>query len=423
MDEKRISELMKNLDNDLILQELDDIMAGIDIDADSISQKAHWKLRKEQHSMNKHKKKIMGIIAASLVAICGVTAVYASEISNFIQSLMGKTGVYGTVVEGQTYYLANPIALGDGNRLEKAMFNKSELQIQLEMVSEGFPEVKIRVNGIEMEPHGMEGYNNLFFYNIEPTNQFDLILDGKSYPVQLTSSQSVVDGSEIIEVESENIPWLSMGYKKIKGGIQILVTPDDPSVRIVFFNTPGKDTIKQTTDNHGGHTYREEFLPMLGYDKNGTAYEFRADPDDMGRPLTKYTTDAPAGKELTVTLPSIVVTTEKSINLKVAIPPNNEKQTIPQAIDLGLQKMQLESIERTSETTARLFFTLNTGEQNGIRVWETYLGSKTAESTESLWENGTCVMDVTFPSGTSELQIDIASPIFIVDGNWTFHIK
>lgn len=423
MDEKRISELMSNLDNDLILQELDEIMADIDIDVDSISQKAHWKLRKEQHNMNKHKKKVMAIVAASLVAVCGLTTVYAAEISHFIQSLMGKTGVYGTVVEGQTYYLAEPVVLDNGNRLEKAMFDKKELHIQLEMATDGFPDVKIRIGGVEVEPRGMEGYNNLFFYDLEPSSQFDLILDGKSYPVQLTSSQSVVDGSEIIEVESGNIPWISMGYKKIEGGIQILATTDDPSVNIVFFNTPSKDTIKQRTAKYSSGSTREEFLPMLGYDQNGNTYEFHSDPNDMGRPLTKYMADTPAGKELTITLPSIVVATEKSLDLKVAIPTGNEKQDIPQTIDLGLQKMQLESIERTSDTTARLRFTLNTGQQNDVRVWDTFLGSTTAESTESLWENGTCVMDVTFLSGTSELQINIANPMFIVDGDWIFNLK
>ena len=424
MDEKRISELMRNLDNDLMLKELDEIMTDINIDVESISQKAHWKLRKEQNNMSKYsyKKKVISIVAASLFAVCGVTAVYASEVSGFIQSLMGKTSVHGTIVEGKSYYLAEPIVLDDGHQVSQVLFDKNILQIQMAMANGDFPDAKIRINGIESEFGGTDG-ESLFFYDLEPTSQFDLIMGDKSYLVQLTSSNPVVDGSEIVEAEPGDIPWISMGYKKIAGGMQILAAADDPAVEIVFLNTPSKDTVRQTFDNTTGSTSMEEFLPMLGYDKDGNAYEFHADDSDIGHPLTKFITDAPAEKELTVKLPSIAVTTEKELDLKVPISAVNNKQDLHQTIDLGLQKMQLDSIERTSDTTAQLRFTLNTGEQESVRIWSTFLHSETAQNIEALWENGTCVMDVTFPSETSELPLHIASPMFIVDGNWTLIIQ
>lgn len=423
MDDRMISELMSNLDNDLILQELDQTMTDIYIDVESIAQKVHWKLQKGKKNMKKQRLKLISIVAAALIVACGGMAAYASEISAFIQSLMNKTGVYGTVVDGQTYYLAKPLDLENGNQLNQAMFNKNELQIQVELVDGKYSDVKICIDGTEMKPNGMEG-NNLFFYDVKPTSQFDLILTGKNYPVQLTSSESIVAGSEISEVQAGAISWISMGYKKIDGGIQLLATVDDPSAKIVFYKTPSKDTVKQTSNNQGiSNSNREDFLPILGYDQDGNAYEFHADPSDMGHPLTKYTTNAPAGKSLTVKLPSIVVATEKSTNLKVTIPTTNEKINPSQSIDLGLQKMQLESIERTSDTTAKLRFTLNTGDQENVRIWEAYLASPTAVSTESLWENGTCIMDVTFTSDTTELNWLIENPTFIVDGNWTLNVQ
>jgi hypothetical protein len=424
VDENRLNQLMNHLDDDLMARELDELMSGVEIDMDAISQKAHGKLRKEQRKMNTGKRKILAVAAASLVVICGVTTAYASEISDFIKSLMNRTGVYGTVVEGQTYFLEDPVALDNGNKLTKAMFDKNELQIRVEMADGSFSGAKIRIDGVEIEPLGMEGHN-LFFYDIEPVSQFELILGGKSFPVQLTSSQPVVGDGEIIEVESSKIPWVSLGYKKIEGGIQFLATTDDPAVKIVFFNKPGEDTVNQTTQNQGfsvSNSTRRDFLPLLGYDQDGNAYEFHSDPNDMGRPLTKFTTDAPAGKTLTMTLPGIVVATEKSINLDVDIPAEKEKKDVAQTIDLGLQKMRLDSIERTSDTTARLCFTLNTGGEEDVRIWETFLDSSTAESTESLWQDGTCVMDVTFPGGTNALQLHIANPTFIANGEWAFTI-
>lgn len=338
MDDNRLSQLMNSLDDDLMAQELDELMGDIEIDMDAISRKAHCKLRKEQKKMNKHKRKIVAIVAASLVVVCGVTTVYSAEISRFIQSIMNKTSVYGTVVEGPTYFLEEAIALENGNRLTKAMFDKNVLQIRVEMADGSFSDAKIRIDGVEIKPYGMEGHN-LFFDDVKPTSQFELILGDKSYPVQLATSRSVVDSREIIEVDSKNIPWISLGYKKVEGGIQFLATTDDPSLQIIFFETPGKDTIKQTSNNQGiGGSTREEFLPMRGYDQDGKSYEFHTDPNDMGRPLTKYTTDAPAGEALIMTLPSIVVRMEKSLDLEVAIPVGTEKQNIGQIIDLGLQK-------------------------------------------------------------------------------------
>lgn len=421
MDETRLEHLLHQLDNDPMERELDLLMCDIEIDMEAISQKAHQKLRKGQQKMKRTKKKTLAIVVASLVAVCTVTTVYASEISTFVQSLMSKTDVNGTVVEGQTYFLEQPVELNDGNRLTAAMFDDRGLQVRVEMADGSLPGAKIRVDGTEIEAFGMEGHN--LFFDVRPTKEFELILGDQSYPVQLTASQSVVDGSEIIELESENVSWISLGYKKIKGGVQFLATTDDPSVEVVFFETPGKDTVKQTSSGNSGNSTREKFLPLIGNDKDGNAYEFSADKNDMGRPLTKYTSDAPAGTSLTMALPSIVVKVDDSPNLEVAIPVEKEKIEVMQTIDLGLQSMRLDSIERTSDTSAQLCFTLNTGAQENIRIWQAILDSPSSDSIQALWENGSCVVDVTFPSGTDELQLQISTPYLIVDGDWSWTVS
>ncbi len=60
MDEKQITELINSLDNELFCGELDGIMdeMNIEIDMDSIAEKARWKLKKEQHKVKLHKGRV-----------------------------------------------------------------------------------------------------------------------------------------------------------------------------------------------------------------------------------------------------------------------------------------------------------------------------------------------------------------------------
>lgn len=72
MTEKQIQTLMQNLDNDLLVKELDDLMSDMEVDLDSITQKAFTKLKKEQSKMKR--KRVYPIVAACLIIILSLSA-------------------------------------------------------------------------------------------------------------------------------------------------------------------------------------------------------------------------------------------------------------------------------------------------------------------------------------------------------------
>lgn len=428
MDEKQIANLINNLDDDYFCQELDGMIEelALDIDVNSIKEKSRHKFKKEQIRMKSNKRKFLPFIAASLVIAAGVTTVYATEISSFVQSLMGKTGVYATVVDGSSYFLKTPLELGAEQTLEKAMFTEKNLELNLHINTNNEPDVKIVIGGEEIAPHGFEivdGGVNLFWYDITPEKSFDLIINGSKYSVELSDSNPVTDGGVIVEAVS-NSNLASMGYKKIDGGIQILTTFGDSDLVLESLLIPKGDKVTETFTQSSGDSDREEFIPLVGYDAQGKSYEYQYDKTDMGRPYTKFTSSAPEGKEITLKVPGIVAGYEKSFgDINVALPAVGEKKTVNEEIDLTLQKMALESVERTSATTARLTFKLNTGDNGDVKIWNARISGDSINNSELLWENGICTMDITISESTEQVNLEISDPSFIVTGNWDMIIK
>lgn len=425
MDENKAMQQMTDFNNDLIQQTFGDLMGDIDIDIDSITLKAHQKMEKEKITMKNRKRRIASLIAACLVVTMGMTYVYAAEISEFVKSLMGKTGVYSTIVDGSTYYLHAPLDLDNGHILEKAMFDRDTLELKIITGTQNAPNISVIVNGKEMGMDsagymGEEDGMSLFFLNVSPASSFDIIVDGKRYAVALASSTSVVDGSNIIEAVPNDIQWIHMGYKKIENGIQIFTTFDDSEIRLNSLVIPQSDRVTQTIVGNYSGERREEFQPLIGYDRNGNSYEYSYDPNDMGRPLTMFTSSAPANTEMSVKVPGISVSTDKNVTLTIPIPTDG-KDTSTQTVDLGLQSMTLQSIERTSDITATLIFKLNTGKNNNVRLWHASADNSSITSGEFVWENGVCTMEVAFDEGMDSLKMVLEAPIFLVDGNWVLN--
>ncbi len=145
---------------------------------------------------------------------------------------------------------------------------------------------------------------------------------------------------------------------------------------------------------------------------------------DLGTPLTKFTSDAPADKPITLKVPGIAVAYPKDFaNLNVPLPNVGEKQEINSEIDLTLQKMMLESVKRTSATTARLTFKLNIGNDANVRIWSADVYGENLASGELLWENGICTADFTFAEDETQIDLEVGWPSFIVDGEWEMVIK
>lgn len=99
----------------------------------------------------------------------------------------------------------------------------------------------------------------------------------------------------------------------------------------------------------------------------------------VGRPITQFESQVPAGKEIELKIPSLIVGYEQNFaNFNIAIPGLNEEKRIDREIDLKLQKIVLQSIKRTSATTAELKFALNTGDKAEVTVLEASLYSNNA---------------------------------------------
>lgn len=433
MEDKDMARLMKGLEQDIAGRELDEILEGadIEIDVESISQKAHWKLKKERNKMKM--KRLIPILAASLALVCGVTTAYAKEISAFIQSLMGKSSVYSTVVEGEVYYLKDPVALGEGESLSKAIFSDQELELRFIVDPSNRPDVTINVNGTELEPHGFMGETDgmsLFFYSVgeaplpSPTDTFEVIVGGKRYPIILSEADAVVDGGDIIEAEPNDIDWISMGYRKIDGGVQILTTIDDETLELHSLLIPEDDRIEESFEGMGGGSMHMKMMDLVGTDTEGNRFIYAYDPNDAGRPLTIFTSDAPVGKDIALKVPGIIIGDPNALEeLPLSLPASGEKREVNRIIDLGLQSMELRTLERTSDTTARLEFLLNTKDTPHVRIRQVGLVSEQFESGELVWDNGACVMEVNLVEGVEEIILMAAYPSYFVDGDWTLRIR
>jgi len=440
MNEKQIQALMQNLDNDLLTKELDDLMSGLEIDQDSITQKAFTKLNKERLKMKR--KRSYPLVAASLIAIVslvGVSNVYAGEISNFIKSFFNQRAIYSTVADGSAYYLESPLQLDEKSKLENVIFTKDKLEMNLTLplTEDKLPEISVAANGTIYKPGGY-GYGNdrllLSFWNeaernyaFLPTKELKLMIGEKSYSIHLAGGVPVVGSGEIKPAEQTNIAWLNIGYKKTDQGVQILTSFTDKDLKLVNIGEPAQETVTRTFKNENGINSggtSSMTNPLLGYDNEKNVYTYNKVNNAVGRPVTQFESQVPAGKEIKLKIPSLIVGYEKDFgNFDVAIPGLNEEKRIDREIDLKLQKIVLQSIKRTSATTAELKFALNTGGAKEVVLRDAGLYSKDVQSGDSVWQDNICTMRISFDEQLKNAEFNVGWPSFVVNGNWTLIIK
>lgn len=438
MTEKQIQMLMQNLDNDLLDKELDDLMSGLEVDLDSITQKAFNKLNKEGFKLKR--KIIYPFVAACLITVIGISNVYAAEISDFFRSFFNQKAIYSTVVDGSGYYLKSPLQLDKESKLENVIFTKDKLEMNLtfHLTEDKPPKISVATaTGKIYKPGGYSYDNNHLFlsfwneaehnYVFSPTKELKLTIGEKSYSIHLAEGVPVVDSGEITPAEKTDIGWVNVGYKKTNQGLQILTSFTDKDLKLVGIGEPAQKTVTETFKNGNGIISTSTpamTKPLLGYDKDKNVYTFNQAKNAVGRPVTQFESQAPAGKEIELKIPSLIVGYEKDFgNIDVAIPGLNEEKRINREIDLKLQKIILESIKRTSATTAELKFALNTGDTPGVVVRDVSLYSKDVQSGDSTWQGGVCTMRISFDEKLKDAKFNIEWPHFVVNGNWTLKIK
>lgn len=472
MNEKEMMELLNSVDNDLIEKELEDLMKDIDIDMPSITAKAYAKLNnrmsEQPHIRESSFRKRLIPVAVAAVVIVGISSVYASELSDFVKSFMNKTEIYETVTDGKGFYLNSPVQLDDGHSLDMVFFtsDRFEMNLTYPLASDTLPDIKgVTKNGDVYTPGGY-GYDEdkglmLSFinmaeknYSFAPTQEIELIIDGKSYDISLSESVSVLAKGEIVppvqytdaepdesmmsdpdiktesDTQAERITadWVNIGYKKTDDGIMIVTSFDDTELKLGDVGVPGTDVNTHKFINEGSSTISSGMSsmigPLLGYDEDQNEYKYSIDENATGRPITKFISDVPDGKKIRLELPGIMVQYEKLINsFSIEIPELNETVFVNKEIDLKLQKMVCQSITRTSETSAQIIFKLNTGDKKETSIW--YVGMQNLDllTGESVFKDGYCTFDITFDKDLTNTDIELVWPEFVVRGDWTFEIE
>lgn len=439
MTEKQIHALMQSMDHDLMARELDDLMDGMEIDLDSITKKAYRKLNKERLKMKR--KRFYPLVAASLIAVLGISNVYASEISDFVKSFFNKTAIYETVVDGSAYYLASPVQLDEESKLKNVIFTKDtlEMNLTLPLVEDKLPDITVTAANDAIYKPGGYGYGVgdsllLSFWNeteknyvFSPTKELQLTIGEKSYDIHLTEGGAVVADGEIKPAEQNTIDWLNIGYKKTDKGVQILTSFSDQDLKLISIGEPAeKDASRMFKNENGIISIGSSAMtnPLLGYDKDKNVYAYSPDKNAVGRPVTQFVSPAPADREIALKIPSIIVGYEQEFDhFNIEIPGLDEEKSINREIDLKLQKIVLQSIKRTSATTAELTFALNTGDKKEVAVRETDFYSKDVRSGDSLWQDNVCTMKISFDEELKNAEMKVGWPHFVVKGDWTLIVK
>ena len=373
------------------------------------------------------KIRLIPIVAAIVCMMVGTTIVYADEISDFLKSFFGKSIVYSTVVDGTAYYLEAPLGLDGGGQIYAVMFTQSDLKL---VIDADFSDISVAIgDGKEYEPDGYSRGPNgeeFGFYGLTPAQDIVVTLDGKQHSIHLSKASAAVDNGDIIPAEPNSIDWINMGYKRTDNGVQIFTSFADEGLNLNMIGSPVKREVKASFDNqtYSSNTTHSPTQPIVGYDKAGNTYEYVYEENPLAWPATRFESNAPDGQEITLKIPGIIVSYKEIITkFNIDIPAVGEENFPSKEIDLGLQKMVLQSIVRTSATTAELTFTLNTGERKEVFINKVSMESADVHSGELLWKDDTCTMTINFDEGLTQTELMAGWPRFLVSGDWVFILK
>ncbi|WP_053955002.1 hypothetical protein [Inediibacterium massiliense] len=445
MNEDQLIDLLKNLDDDLVEKEINKLLEGVEIDMDSIHKKANEKLRNNNKKVKSRKK--LPYVAAACVCLFSITAVYADDISQAIQSFFNKTPVYSTVVDGEAYYLKGSKSLDKNIKLESVMVSEGNLEVELssDLSEEELENISIisknDLNTIyEVGGYSKEGDKYSFSfanekeknYNIKPFKEFTLMIAGKSYDVSLEKAKSLDANSKICTNDSQkNIEGVNMGAKLIdnneKLNIQLIASFNDKDLKLSSLGTPIDKKVVSVTENKkdgifgSGTSSRTEDLYV--WDKMNNKYKLEIPKDAKGRPVTTFETNAPKGENLTVKVPAIIAGYEKTMDsFKLDIPESGEAN-VNKEIDFKVQKAIMKSIKRVSPTSAQIEFELNTHRDKNITIRSFDLYSKDFKKISTEINGNKGIVNLEFDKDMENTNIEISYPDFVMNGDWTIDMK
>lgn len=399
----------------------------------------------KSHSIPRRSLALYGYVAAVLLLFVSINTVYADNISQALRSLFGMTPVYSTTLEGTAYYLEKPVKLDKNLTIESFMVADGLMEMEFEtdlgtqlfknmrVVAKDGPSAQYFIGGVVEDPKN----HYLFFFtnetkNIKPARAFDLVIGGKTYPVALVVAKNL-DASNISASEASNrINLVSVGAastdKKGKQEVQFIVTFTNKALKLTALGEPVDKKVNANYEQRENgiiyHLTEDKTHPLYAIDKSGAKYKLTAQSDTKAQPITIFETVASPDRPLTVKVPALLATYEKTLGItKVSIPKNGEK-ALNREIDLVAQKAVLKSVKRTSPTSAELNFQLNTGANKNITVRSFDIssgGSIKKYNAEFSDKKAVIIMELT--QGTDVLELGIARPVFVMNGGWTINLK
>ncbi|MEC1715372.1 hypothetical protein [Schinkia azotoformans] len=446
MNEKKIFELLNNLDDDLAEKEINKLLEGVEIDMASINKKAHQKLN-DSNKKGK-RRKMLPYIAVVSIGLLGVTSAYAGDISETIKSFFNKTPIYSTIVDGDAYYLKERYALNDKITIESIMV--SEGNLEMEITSDIDLSKLDEINIIPQNdpttvyyPGGYSGEGKKFFfsfmnktennYNIKPFKDFKLVIGGDSYDASLEKAESLDLNSKIYTSSAgkSNIKGVNIGAKVIdengKANIQIITSFEDKNLKLTSLGKPMESKVISTFEDLGkdgmiGSSTSSFCEPFYVFDETNAKYKLEIPENSKGRPVTTFETNAPIGKNLSLKVPALVASIEKKI---VSIPlsiPNEGEVEVNKGIDFTVQKAVVKNIKRLSATSAQIEFELNTGANKNIDIRSFDLDSPDIKKMSAEFNDSKAIMTLEFNKSIDEITIELSYPEFVMNGNWSINL-
>lgn len=449
MNDEKLMALMNNLDDDLAEKEIDELMNDINCDVESIKKKAQQKLNK--HVRKTKYKRFWPYAAAACACFLFINTVYADEISDVIKSFFNLTPVYSTTVDGQAYYLKDRIALDNDYSIDSCLVSDGRLEMTIisskRLTDKDLQDLKIIPKNEVGIFYSMGGYSEeedkYFFsfmngskenYDITPFKEFTLEMAGNSYDVTLDEGKNIGadSGVAVNAAASNSISWLKVGAKSIdKDGnknIQMIVSFDNKNMELSSFGMPKEKECTDVMENVEdgsilGSSSNNGTKALYAVDASGNKYELLKPKDAKAYPVTEFNTKAPAGSDLTLNVPAIVLY-DKNVkdSFQVNIPAEGESE-IDRTVDLSAQETIVKSIKRVSPTTAVIEFALNTAGDPSVNIRSFSLYSKDIKKITTEFDGNKAIATLEFKEDLKTFDMEISWPYFVAKGNWNIDMK
>lgn len=447
MNEDKLIELLNRLDDDLVEKEIDKLLEGVEVDMNSINKKAHEKLKNNNKKFKKNK--VLPYVAAACVCLLSITTIYADDISAAIKSFMNKTPLHSTIVDGDAYYLKGRYALNNHITIESIMVSKGSLDMEIssDLSFNQLGEINIIPENdqkIVYYPGGYsEGENEYSFnfmnktennYNIKPFKDFQIIIAGNSYDVSLEKAKSLDLNSPIYisDDKEKKIKGVNVGAKAIdekgKLNIQLITSFEDKDLKLSGLGRPIEAKYSEITENESKDSIissgtGNRMDDIYVFDENNNKYKLEVPENAKGRPITTFETSAPKNKKLTLKLPAVIASYEKTMDSFSLNIPKEGEAALNREIDFNMQKAVVKSIKRISATSAQIEFELNTGKDKNISIRSFDFYSKDVKKINSKFDGDKAVVTLEFNKNADTANVEMSWPEFVINGDWVINMK